>query len=267
MKFEVNSSWHNCKNSNYNLIFSYFSKPKNEKKFDIRGKYKRFFYECLKCKHIFASHHFKLSNIYNQDYLDLTYKNIKGVSYRFNEIINLPFSHSDNKKRAKRIHNFLKKRSNLLDIGSGIGVFLYEMKKKGHNVLGQEMDKRYSVFLKKKNLTIMNKRLTKLNLKKNFDIITLNKVLEHLKNPISLLLKIKNFLSVNGIVYIEVPDANSKVKGKFCGEFCLDHLQLFTKKSLNDLMNVAGYKTLNVQNIIEPSGKYTIFGFFRKNKL
>ena len=53
------------------------------------------------------------------------------------------------------------------------------------------------------------KNLSKLNSKK-FDLISFNKVLEHVKNPIMLLKSSKRFLNENGIVYIEVPILKQK---------------------------------------------------------
>ena len=54
------------------------------------------------------------------------------------------------------------------------------------------------------------KKLSKFKFKKKFDLISFNKVLEHLKNPIMLLKSSKRFLNKNGIVYIEVPDIKAK---------------------------------------------------------
>ncbi len=267
MKFNSVLSWHKCGNVNFKPLFHYKKRPKEEKKYNIVGKYKRHFYQCKICGHIYAKHFFKIKNIYNKTYLDLTYKNIQGIAKRFNKITNLPIKLSDNKNRANRVCNFLKnKKSTLLDIGSGTGVFLYEMKKKGYKVEGIDLDERYALFLKEKNIKVHVKNLDKLRIKKKFDIISLNKVLEHVKNPLCLLKKSLKFLKRNGIIYIEVPDSNAKLKGKFAGEFCLDHLQIFSMKSLIDMSKKINLFPLQVESIIEPSNKYTVFGFFKYMK-
>ena len=55
-----------------------------------------------------------------------------------------------------------------LDVGSGIGIFLYEMKKKKWKCNGLEMDERYSFFSKKYlGIKVENKRLQKIKTKKN----------------------------------------------------------------------------------------------------
>lgn len=261
-----NLDWHNCGNKNFKLLFNYKKKPKAEKKYYIIGKYNRHFYQCKICNHIYGKHFFRVKNIYQKSYLDLTYKDIKGIAKRFNQITNLPIKKSDNKNRANRVYSFLiKKKNNLLDIGSGTGVFLHEMKKKGLNVEGLDLDKRYSLFLKKKNIKINVGEIGKLKIKKKFDLITLNKVLEHVENPVNFLKNSIKFLKKDGLIYIEVPDSKAKIKGKFSGEFCLDHLQIYSIESLISITKNIGLFPLRVERIIEPSGKYTVFGFFKIN--
>ncbi len=266
MKFKVKDNWHSCKIKNFKKVFEYKKKPTAEKNFKIKGEYRRSFYECPSCNHFFAFHNFKTANLYNKDYLDLTYKDEKGISERFNQISKLPIKKSDNKNRALRVNSFIKKRSNILDVGCGTGVFLYEIKKKGHKVIGFDIDERYKNFLKKKKINVITKNLNKLRNKKKFDLISFNKVLEHVPDPLKNLKESKRLLKRDGIIYIEVPDVMAKLKGKFSGEFCLDHLQIFSISSLDNLARCAGLLTVKIKRIIEPSNKYTIYGFFKKIK-
>ena len=67
-----------------------------KKKFEIIGKYNRQFYQC-EIWIIFMQHIFKIKNIYKKSYLDLTYKDISGISKRFEQITKLPKEKSDNK--------------------------------------------------------------------------------------------------------------------------------------------------------------------------
>ena len=184
MKFKVNLNWHICKPNRFRMLFDYKTKPKKEKDFNIEGKYHRSFYQCDLCNHICAYHGFKTNNLYDEDYLNLTYKDMSGISKRFNQIISLPISKSDNKNRAQRVDKFLGKKFNILDVGCGTGVFLYEMKKKGHNVKGLDLDKRYANFLLGKKIKVFVKELNKITTKKKFNLITFNKVLEHIQDPL-----------------------------------------------------------------------------------
>ena len=256
-----------CNGKSFYKLYEYNKKPKNEKNFYISGNYKRIFYECKICKHIFAKHYFDIKKLYSKQYLDLTYKNESGLNKRFKYIVNLSSKLSDNKKRAERINNlFLKKKKlTLLDVGSGLGVFLYEMRKKGWKVNGIEMDKRYSDYCKKKhNLNVFKKNLSQLKTKKKFDLISFNKILEHVSQPHKLLKMAKKFLKKDGIIYVEVPDVRAKIGGKLRGEFCIDHLHVFSNQSLENLVKKSSLATIKIKRIHEPSGKYTIFAFVKK---
>ena len=94
--------------------------------------------------------------------------------------------------------------------------------------------------------------------------MSLNKVLEHTMSPEKMILKIRKLLKLNGIFYLEVPDQLSATKGKEREELMVEHLHVFSKISLKNLMVRNKFKILQLKQIKEPSGKYTIFGFFRK---
>ena len=84
-----------------------------------------------------------------------------------------------------------------------------------------------------------------------------------MSDPLQSLKESKRLLKQDGVIYIEVPDVMAKLKGKFAGEFCLDHLQIFSISSLANLIRNAGLLTIQIKRIIEPSNKYTIFGFLK----
>ena len=256
-----------CKNQNLKKIFSYDKKPKKEKDFKIHKKYRRALYQCKICNHIYSKLNFELKNIYASDYFEKTYKNIEGLKKRFNFVKKLKITNSDNKNRVLRIIKYFKNKNDLsvLDVGSGIGIFLYEMKKKNWICNGLEMDERYIYFSNKYlKIKVENKKLQKLKTKKKYDLITFNKVLEHIPNPIKILRKAKFFLKNKGKIYIEVPDERVKKLGKFRDEFCVDHLHLFSLTSISILSTKAGFTIESSKRIIDPSGKYTIFAFLKK---
>ena len=255
-----------CVKSNFKILFDYKNRPKSEKKYKIIGKYRRQFYQCKKCNHISAKHFFKFKDIYLGDYFDNTYKNLDNLSYRFNTITNLPIKKSDNKNRANRIYKFLnKKKINLLDVGSGTGVFLYEKKKKGINVEGIDLEKRYALFLKTKKIKAHTCKLKNLKTKKKYDVITINKVLEHLENPQDMLKQSIKFLKKDGLIYLEVPHCSAIIKGKLTNELCIEHLDIYSSQSLISMAKSSGLTPLKVSKIIEPSNKYTLYGFFKKD--
>ena len=54
-----------------------------------------------------------------------------------------------------------------------------------------------------------------------------------------------------------------KPKVNLLENFCIDHLQIFSLNSLDQLATRSGLKTLKLERIKEPSGKNTVFGFLK----
>ena len=96
------------------------------------------------------------------------------------------------------------------------------------------------------------------------DFISINKVLEHIANPNKTIEILSKMLSRNGFLYIEVPDQISSRYGKNREELMVEHLHVFSKKSLTNLIIKHNLTPIEVNQILEPSGKFTIFGFFKK---
>ena len=254
-----------CCSKNLKKKFIYLKKPFAEKIFKLSKKYKRYFYLCDNCGHMIAKHFFSVPEMYTKQYFELVYGSLDGLERKVNFILNLPLKKSDNKNRVLRIQKFFNfKKNKVLDIGSGSGVFLSEMKKKGWDCLGLEKDKRYVNFCKKNlKLKIENKNLK--NIKKKFDLITFNKVLEHVFKPEKFLSIVKKNLKEEGYVYIEVPDVVAAYKGKNRQEFGLEHFHVFSVSSLDIMINKAGFRTIHIERIQDPSGKYTLYAFAKKN--
>ncbi len=261
-----------CQKNSFKIAFKYFKPIKGEVKIDLKGKpYRRQYILCTFCGHFLSQYKFNLRNIYSEEYMENTYG--ERILKTFNKIINLPKGKSDNEKRIKRIEKFVKKnikkkKINLLDIGSGLGIFPYSVKKIGWNCLALDPDRRAAKHINK-NLGIktLNKDFLKINKieNNNFDVITLNKVLEHVEKPIAMLSKVNQFLSKKSIVYIEVPDGSEASKfGKEREEFTIDHIHVFSLKSLSLMAKKAQFKVLKIKKIKEPSTKYTLFAFLEK---
>ena len=101
--------------------------------------------------------------------------------------------------------------------------------------------------------------------KKKYDVITINKVLEHLENPQDMLKQSIKFLKKDGLIYLEVPHCSAIIKGKLTNELCIEHLDIYSSQSLISMAKSSGLTPLKVSKIIEPSNKYTLYGFFKKD--
>jgi len=255
--------------NNKKLLYSYSEAPKKEPDYGIKV-YKRKIFQCKVCLHHKALHKIDTKKFYSKNYSVISHG--KNIEEKFKKILNLN-KKSDNYFRVIRFLEFFKriknKKINFLDVGSGLSIFLYTLSKKVKwNIEGIEPDLNFVNFAKEKlKLNVTRQTLEKNKNTKQYDIISLNKVIEHVENPILFLKKINKILKKNGYVYIEVPDGESasKIKnGKNREEFYVDHLHIFSLKSLATCIKHANFKLLKIDKISEPSGKLTIFAFAKK---
>jgi hypothetical protein len=96
-----------------------------------------------------------------------------------------------------------------------------------------------------------------------FDVITFNKVLEHVADPIALLALAKPHVAPHGFVYVELPDGEGAARGEGFGreEFFVEHFHVFSLASIDRLAVHAGFNAQVIERLREPSGKYTLRAF------
>lgn len=263
-----------CGSLNVSHCETISKRPRYETDYGIaENAYLRRVFQCNNCG-VFLNDHSMLSDAFYQgEYNEATYAD-KWHS-RFEFIMGLPFEKSDNKQRVARIHAFLQNRgkqpsqTKVLDIGSGLGVFSAEMAKFGYPTYVIDPDKK-AVDHAINTVGVIEawqgnlENLESCLVDQGFDFISLNKVLEHVQNPLLALRNVHKFLSANGYLYIELPDGEAAAKAEGIAarqEFCIDHLTVFSSDSLKWLVHQAGFTILEMQSICEPSGKFSIYAF------
>ena len=263
----------NALNSEADFVFELNQKPEKETNFEIPAEnYNRKIYKCKICKVYYNSHDMLPEDLYESSYNEATYK--KKILDTYNRIMALDNEKSDNKNRVKRIIQFLKDKSMnpselaALDIGSGLCVFLGELKKyvkytacidpdpisANHALENVNVNHAYAGVLK--NFKNENK----------FNLISFNKVLEHVAKPIDMLSDAKKHLNINGYIYVELPDGENALKnGDLIDreEFYIEHLTIFNKESIKFLAEKAGLQCGEIHTIHEPSDKYTLYTFMQ----
>jgi SAM-dependent methyltransferase len=210
--------------------------------------------------------------LYSGDYVNSNYGD-DGLQRAFARIIALDPAKSDNAGRVRRIlefagnyfadASFAKQKPSVLDVGSGLCVFLHRMNEAGWNCTALDPDARAVAharervgvhgvcgdFMKAKGLG-------------RFDVVTFNKVLEHVEDPVAMLSKCREHLREGGFVYIELPDGEAAVTdGPGREEFFIDHLHVFSCASLALMAERAGFSVLDLERLREPSSKYTLRAF------
>src|SRR5436853_7458598 len=99
-----------------------------------------------------------------------------------------------------------------------------------------------------------------------FDVVTLNKVLEHVEDPVQMLRHVHSVLSPDGFVYIELPDGEMAARfGQERQEFFIEHFHVFSFASTVMLASRAGFSPVCVERLQEPSAKFTLRGFLVAN--
>ena len=136
----------------------------------------------------------------------------------------------------------------IVEIGCASGGNLQYFKEKNNKVYGVDYTPNYVEFGKKKGLDIEVGTLKNLEkIKDTPDIVIYNNVLEHILNPIQELKNLRNFLSVDTLLYIEVSTLSSmpiSYEENFLYFLTNAHTYHFTDDSLQNVTKKAGFKTV-----------------------
>ncbi len=155
---------------------------------------------------------------------------------------------SEAKKILRKARTLHPQAHTLLDFGSGKGQFLLVAKHSGWKGLGVETAAERTVFARKNYQVEVSSGFYQGGKIQsgNFDLITLNHVLEHLPDPLAFLAELldKN-LAPDGLVYVEVPRADSwqaKIAGKNWMHWDIPkHLTHWTASGLEREFSKIGY--------------------------
>jgi SAM-dependent methyltransferase len=109
--------------------------------------------------------------------------------------------------RAIHLLQQYRREGRLLDVGAGFGFFLYEMKKKGWEVVGVEVSQKAMDYAKDiLGITTHPGPLERVSFPDNhFDVVTGFYVIEHLPNPIAFLSECYRILKPGGLLLLRYP--------------------------------------------------------------
>jgi SAM-dependent methyltransferase len=255
-----------CK-SNKVLIKQFNRPPKGETNFGFLP-YNRSLWQCTGCQHITNKHNFNIdTTFYKKTYQRTTYK--EKARSRFTELMSLPREQSDNRQRVNFIDNFWNdtqknKEKSCLDVGSGLGVFPAVLKELNWDCVAIEPDPEACEIIREQiGIEVLSGDLIECQKIGEFNLICFNKVLEHTQNPKEMLLQSTSHLKSGGLLYIELPDGETALKesGPDREEFFVEHFDAYSRKSLELLMNSVRFKILTIDQVYEPSGKFTLRAF------
>ncbi|MBI3631834.1 MAG: class I SAM-dependent methyltransferase [Candidatus Vogelbacteria bacterium] len=155
---------------------------------------------------------------------------------------------------AREILDFLPNvnRGSLLDVGCGMGWVVKEAGRRGYVAVGIDPSVPY-VNLGKRvlKLDLYRKTLEKFRTRQKFDVIVLNHVLEHIKNPRKFLEKIKYLSSKSGLLLVACPNIDSLMfrlfRCKWYGLVPWQHIWQFSDKTLKMLLQANGLEVIKIK--------------------
>jgi len=255
---------------------------------DERDKYSYFketeeyspakYWECSNCEAMIWDENSDYERIYESfAYTIETGDSVEFIRKRFETILKLPPEKSDNVQRVKRIRSFLaqytnndfKKIQTILDIGAGLGIFLHSFLNNNWEGTAIEPDKNACKHMRSflPETKIYQGYINDLNLFEKYDLITINRMLEHVSNPYLILKKVTSILKNSGYLYIELPDVRSYFyNGPHDQDFGYGHYIIYSPITMSIMASYSGLELMSLQRVIEPSKKYTIYGFFKLSK-
>lgn len=263
-----------CGNDEVATRFTYEAPPPGEIRFGLRtgAGYRREIRQCRHCGHFISIHDMDMQSLYEGEYVTATY-GTNGMRGAFERIIALPPSQSDNEGRVARVLEFAAKHfpggvfqgrpPSVLDVGSGLCVFLRRMKSAGWNCTALDPDSRAVAHAKETvGVRTICGRFLEAPILEKFDVVTFNKVLEHVEDPVAMLAKAQEHVRPGGFVYVELPDGEEAAhEGEGREEFFIDHHHVFSLASTAILARLAGLVVRSLERLREPSSKYTIRAF------
>lgn len=233
-------------------------------------RYRRRIMRCAACHVYFNDHGLLPDAFYGGAYNDAAYGS--RFRARYDAIMALPPGQSDNQQRASRLHARMQNAgrapsaTRVLDIGSGLCVFAAEMRKFGYEMHVIDPDPR-AVRHALEVVGVQGASVGSLQAMPTpapFDLVTLNKVLEHVRDPLGDLKSVTAYLAPRGMIYIELPDGEAAAAAEGFvdrSEFFVEHFTAYGPASLRWLVEQAGLTVQDMARIHEPSGKYTIFAY------
>ena len=169
----------------------------------------------------------------NKEYLEVTYSSTRA-----------PQSPYPKQLGKYLLSNFYKKTGKVLDVGCGRGDSLRAFSSLGFDPAGVDISPEAPNYSKDFNVKVIDLEKEELSYENEFDFVFSKSVVEHMREPVALIQAAHKSLKNGGVSVIMTPSWEHNYKGAFY----IDHTHVtpFTRTSLKDIMEMSGFKDVEV---------------------
>ncbi len=213
-----------CKKSYFEIIYS------------LKNK------DIIRCKndYLFFSKNYKNERLYGKNY----YENLPDLALNNNYYL----------KKFEKIKKLTgENKPKILDVGCGWGNFLRVLNKQKIPYLGIDINSEAIKICKTKGFNCSKATIEELANRNrlSFSAITMFQVIEHLKNPVPILLSAKKLLKKNGVILITTPNNNSPLRKIFQSKWSVynesSHFVFYNKDNLTKTLRSSDFKKVVVR--------------------
>lgn len=153
--------------------------------------------------------------------------------------------------RVRRLLSLLRSDTRLLELGYGSGAFLEAVRPYVGEVIGVEPDTASRDWIERqvRGVAVMERVTNVLHEAKQFDLVVLFHVLEHVSDPVCFLQSLRQLLRPNARLVIEVPNIDDvlvavyQIPAYLRFYYQKAHLYYFSRDTLAIMLNQAGFDT------------------------
>ena len=157
-------------------------------------------------------------------------------------------------RKLKRVNGDMK----LLDVGAGSGILVEQAHALGWSAEGIEPSAWLAGCARDRQLPVICGVLPNPQLEGPFDVVTLVDVIEHVSNPLELLLSCHRVLKPGGRLLIVTPDVDSffaRILGRKWWHYRIAHIGYFNKSNLDRITVAGGF---SLQSSFRPSWYFSV---------
>lgn len=208
------------------------------------------YYRCINC-HLVSTYPYpdkkQIISHYKTKFIKGNYSILQDFASSYNSVYQ---SFADLLIRALNNNNKRINDAKVLDIGCFTGDFLKILQNKGADVYGIELQKE-AVDIANKHLggkVYQADAMSDTFPEKEFDVITMTGLVEHITNPEKLIEKSSRLLKKDGIIFIQTPNSDSFFAHVLIKHWPpyepIEHIHIFSRKSLEFLLKNNGFSNI-----------------------